>query len=244
MIHQYELTRAEWSAFSTTDPTDTDKNGAEKCTSGDCPVVELTWFEAAAYANWLSDQQQPQPLPHCYELVGCKGAPGEHMVCDAARLLAPSLYQCDGYRMQSEPEWEYAARAGSETAFYGGPILAQANTLTCEPQPSLLDAGWYCQNSGGQTHPVGMKLANAFGLYDTEGNVFEMVQNPYAHGYAQFPAVDPDPEDETSAVRLTKGGLWNGPAPLARSASHLSFAWELPGPGVRLARTMQPGEVW
>ena len=236
-IQQFELTRGEWQAFSPTDPTSTDGNGAEKCTSTDCPVVQLTWFEGAAYANWLSDRHDPA-LPHCYDLVGCKGEIGEHMVCDRARLTAPTIYECLGYRMPSEPEWEYAARAGTTSAFYGGAIEEQANFLSCESQPALIDDGWYCSNSSGQTHPVGMKVPNAFGLFDTEGNVFEMVQNPYAHGYAQFSPTDPDPEDETTPVRVTKGGLWNTPATASRLASHLDYNWLAPGPGVRLARTL------
>ena len=240
VLQQVEVTRNDWLELVSTDPTDTDGDGAAECKEGSCPVFAVTWFEAAQYANLLSDRDG---LPRCYQLTGCTGEMGAHMVCQEAGLTTPTLYECMGYRLPSEPEWEYAGRAGETTAFYGGDMANQQQWDACESQPNLEGDAWYCFNSGGHPHPVGEKRPNAWGLYDMEGNVFETVQNPYAHGYAQFSAVDPDPEDPTVGDRVAKGGLWNGPANLARIASHYAFSWQYPGPGFRLARTLA-GSSW
>lgn len=80
------------------------------------------------------------------------------------------------YRLPTEAEWEYACRAGTDTAFYTGEISAE----NCEFDPALDEAGWYCGNSGVK-HPfynlrpgrVGLKRPNSFGLFDMHGNVME-----------------------------------------------------------------------
>ncbi len=96
------------------------------------------------------------------------------------------------YRLPSEAEWEYAAKAGMT----GGDL---AN----------LDArAWYKPNSDGQTQPVGQQQANAWGLYDMLGNVSEWVQDWYAPNYyAQSPATNPTGPDSGS-YRVYRGGCW------------------------------------
>src|SRR5262249_34115772 len=71
------------------------------------------------------------------------------------------------YRLPSEAEWEYAARAGSSEATAG----------------QLDDIAWYAENSEDETHPVGKKKPNAWGLYDMQGNVRELVEDLYARDY-------------------------------------------------------------
>lgn len=77
--------------------------------------------------------------------------------------------QTDAYRLPTEAEWEYAARAGTETAFAFGDSPAE-----------IVFYAWYNFNSGGASHPVGLKKANAFVLHDMFGNVSEWVQDLYA----------------------------------------------------------------
>ncbi len=81
------------------------------------------------------------------------------------------------YRLPTEAEWEYAARAGTHTKWY------------CGGEESCLDdTAWYEQNSGYRTHPVGRKAPNAFGLYDMTGNVLEWVQDCYHQSYKGAPS--------------------------------------------------------
>jgi len=79
------------------------------------------------------------------------------------------------YRLPTEAEWEYAARAGSTTAFANGDIT---ETL-CRYDPNLDRMAWYCYNSGNRTHQVAQKDPNAWGLYDMHGNVSEWCQDWY-----------------------------------------------------------------
>lgn len=87
-------------------------------------------------------------------------------------------YPGRNYRLPTEAEWEYAARAGT-TGDYGGTGI-------------LDDMGWYSGNSGSRAHPVAGKLPNAWGLHDMHGNVWEWVQDWYSSSYSRdSPALDP-----------------------------------------------------
>ena len=81
------------------------------------------------------------------------------------------------YRLPSESEWEYATRAGTNTRFWWGDDDAAAS-----------DRAWYKTNSDGRTHPVGLKQANAFGLYDMAGNVWQWTEDCYDNTYVPAPA--------------------------------------------------------
>jgi formylglycine-generating enzyme required for sulfatase activity len=98
------------------------------------------------------------------------------------------------YRLPTEAEWEYSARAGTSTAFPG----------------SLQDVAWYAENSDDETHPVGKKKPNAWGLYDMQGNVREWVEDLYARDYySSSPAADP-----TGPQPGQRGGRGGGPGGL------------------------------
>jgi len=120
------------------------------------------------------------------------------------------------YRLPTEAEWEYAARAGTTTAFYNGNITQES----CDPIDPNLDAiGWYCGNSGSTTHAVAQKQPNAWGLYDMSGNVWEWCQD--WHGaYPDNASVDPGGPSDAS-YRVIRGGSWYDLARYCRSASRL-----------------------
>jgi len=109
----------------------------------------------------------------------------------------------NGYRLPTEAEWEYACRAGTRTAYNNS---ASINDNT----------GWYGGNSGGKTHPVGQKPANAWGLYDMHGNVYEWCWDLYG----SYPSgARTDPEGERSGPgRVARGGGWDSHAMNLRSA--------------------------
>ena len=108
------------------------------------------------------------------------------------------------YRLPTEAEWEYAARAGT----------------TGDDLVNLGEMGWYVANSGDETHPVGEKKPNAWGLYDMQGNVYEWVQDWYdSEYYGSRPNPDTDPSGPASgSLRVVRGGTWSYPAQYCRSA--------------------------
>ena len=108
-----------------------------------------------------------------------------------------------GLRLPTEAEWEYAYRAGTTTAFHSYP--AQLNGFNNDTL--LGNIAWYGSSSVNQTHAVGGKFANALGLHDMSGNVFEWCQDWYG-GYSASAATNPT-GPATGSYRLLRGGGWN-----------------------------------
>ncbi len=115
------------------------------------------------------------------------------------------------FRLPTEAEWEYAARAGSTTSYSFGNDAGQ-----------LGDFGWFYGNSGNQAHPVGQKKPNRFGLFDMHGNVWEWCSDWYAKDYyaeCQRQGVVTDPGGPSSgSSRVFRGGSWSLNAVYCRSA--------------------------
>ena len=117
--------------------------------------------------------------------------------------------------LPSEAQWEYACRAGTETAIYTGAldILGENNA------PALDLIAWHGGNSKSETHPVKLKRANPWGLYDMLGNVWEWTQDHWHDNYEGAPT-DGSAwlSDETDALRVLRGGSWLSNARLVRAA--------------------------
>ena len=202
-----EVTQGEWGALMGTNPS-----RVSGC--ADCPVERVTWYEALAYCNALST---PVGLEACYTLSGCNDrSPGDGMTCTDVAVTAPDgdVYGCEGYRLPTEAEWEYAARAGTTTSTYNGDI-AEAN---CQGiSPVLEPIAWYWENSDSLTHPVAQKEANPWGLYDMLGNVSEWTGDAYFEAY---PADRTDPVADTiGPEHVTRGCTWKFSAGNCRAAS-------------------------
>jgi formylglycine-generating enzyme required for sulfatase activity len=131
------------------------------------------------------------------------------------------------YRLPSEAEWEYAARAGSQTAFSFGDDVSQLSRY-----------GWFTSNAGNQTRPVGEKLPNSFGLYDTHGNVWELTRDCWNKNYSGAPNDGSAWESGDCSLRVARGGSVFFAAEFLRTAyrnpAHVAHSYT----GFRVARTL------
>lgn len=131
------------------------------------------------------------------------------------------------YRLPTEAEWEYACRAGTTDRFFWG----ADSSLT-----AIDSYAWYTGNSGGQSHAVGGKSANAWGLHDMSGNIYEWCQDRYG-AYPASPVTDPTGPN-IGTERVVRGGSWGHSADLGRSARRNKSTPGLSGDkiGFRLVR--------
>ena len=134
------------------------------------------------------------------------------MVCvswdDAAAYVKwLSGHTGEAYRLLSEAEWEYVARADTKTKYPCG------NVGSC-----LRKVGWYVVNSKSRTHPVGGKEPNGFGLYDLQGNVSEWVEDCWSINYINLPTDGSAWNGGDCSLRVIRGGSWDSEPRFMRSA--------------------------
>jgi len=200
------------------------------------PAYQITWLDAIAFANRLS------------VLTGreeCYSSNDLH-----SNFATP--YECTGFRLLTDAEWEYAARSGTTSGFWTGqgPQLGGSfsnnstsgteQILDGAQNPLIIDYAWYSGNSGNiygsfGAKDVGQLLPNGFGLYDMHGNEWEWTSDP--HG-CSYPASAIDPYCSLGSGRVIRGGYWDN-SPVLLGASFRGMEDPLGGVhiGIRLALT-------
>ncbi len=150
------------------------------------------------------DQWQAVMGDNPSDFSGCGRCPVEKVSWEDAQVFIGRLNARSGgerYRLPTEAEWEYAARAGTTTGTYAGDVTEPLGN-----DPVVNGIAWYDENSGGRTHPAGQKAPNGFGLYDMLGNVYEWVgdwKGDYPGGAVTDPA-----GPGSGSERVFRGGGW------------------------------------
>jgi len=190
-----EVTQKQWIAVMGDNPSAFNDCGS------DCPVENVAWTEVNQFIERLNNQEKMK-----FERSR-ENQPAD----DLKNRTSDTEQDRPGhmrYRLPTEAQWEYACRAGSRGWYYFGGDIWDLN-----------EYAWYKNNAGEKPHPVARKKANAFGLYDVHGNVWEWCLD-YAGPYPTKISIDPSGRTKGS-FRVARGGSWYYPALEARSANRL-----------------------
>lgn len=169
-IDKYEVTQKEYQRLMGDNPS--------RWKSPDSPVEQVRWSDAVRYCNARSLDEKLEPA---YNL--------DTWACN---------FDATGYRLPTEAEWEYAARAGTTTRFFFGDEEAKMGVFA-----------WTKENARGRTHPVGQKPPNPWGLCDIYGNVWEWCHDLYGSEYYQAAEKANPRGPDTGETRVVRGGCWN-----------------------------------
>jgi formylglycine-generating enzyme required for sulfatase activity/tRNA A-37 threonylcarbamoyl transferase component Bud32/ribosomal protein L40E len=166
-----------------------------------CPADSVTWFSAVEFCNKMSELESLSPF---YELKAVRRRSNGSIEKAEVNVLGG-----DGYRLLTEAEWEYACRAGGITPWCFG--------------DQVLDVGeyaWYYDNSSMETHPVGERKPNSWGLFDMHGNVMEWCHDWYGDFY--YSQCSEEEENPTGpmegSAKTLRGGAWQFGAEATRCA--------------------------
>ncbi len=194
-IGKYEVTVGEFRKF-----IDATNHSVETNTNGGCFIYDGKW-KKESNANWDN--------PYFSQ---SENAPVVCVSHNDAKAYTNWLSQKSGktYRLPTEAEWEYVARAGTTTKYSFG-----------DSKNNLSSYGWYKDNSNNKTYEVGQKQPNPWGVYDMHGNVWEWCEDRYTDSYSNTPRNGKDNNSGSQKKRVLRGGSWNSNAGVLRSANRI-----------------------
>ena len=186
------------------------------------PVDCVSWYDAIVYCNLLSIKEGLTP---CYTIKDSTNpaawgtSPASTSAEDYADWESVTCnFNANGYRLPTEAEWEYAARGGKAGMANSSWEYEYSGSDTRD------DVAWYRDNSGSKTHEVGKKQANALGLYDMSGNVFEWCWDRYGSS-SGYPSGTEDPAGpDTGSNRVGRGGSWDSGASYCAVSFRYNYA--------------------
>ncbi|MCL1929304.1 MAG: formylglycine-generating enzyme family protein [Treponema sp.] len=218
-LGKYAVTQDQYLAIMGNNPSSFSADADPGEVQGRRPVEQVTWYDAVEFCNKLSEKKGLKKIYTITDRIPAAGYP-----ITSATVTAD--WSRNGYRLPTEAEWEYACRAGTTTAWNTGDTEDSA----------FQAAAWYGANANRKTHEVGKKTANAWGLYDMHGNVYEWCWD--WHG--PYSGAETDPAGVPSGLfRIYRGGGWWSTAENCHSAnrySHRSPGYRGRGIGFRVAR--------
>ena len=197
---KYEVTQAEYEkycSYGSSSPSSSYGDG------DNYPAYYVSWYDALVYCNKRSMAEELTP---CYSISGSTDPEKWGTVPTSSNNTWNAVvcnWNANGYRLPTEAEWEYAARAGDNTV----ESLTYSGTSDVN---QLGDYAWYFYSANDKTHEVGTKLPNAFGLYDMSGNVWEWCWNWFTDSYNAETEGESDPTGASAgSYRVLRGGSWS-----------------------------------
>ncbi len=191
-ISKYEVTFEQYDVFC--NDTGREKPYDKRWGRGNRPVINVSWYDAVEYCNWLSEKEG---LQKAYIIDKSRTDPNNENEYDQdeVKWLVTYNLNANGYRLPTEAEWEFAARGGNYSRGY-----------VYSGSDDVADVAWYIDNSDIATHPVGQKNPNELGLYDMSGNVEEWCWDWRGYDYYTFsPLINPV-GPLSGSYRVNRGG--------------------------------------